>query len=295
MFRVSPREAASLATPTAFPVSFEVYPPRSPEHLGDLHEAIDFLSTTSPDFISVTFGAGGSSARDSLGVLDYIHRTSSALPLAHLTCVGNTRDEARGLISSFLESGITHFLALRGDLPLGQFAPRGDLPHASDLVALLRDIQVENKAVEKIAVAAFPNGHPESRDRAEDFAVLLKKQEAGATLAITQLFFVVEEYENFVSEARKAGVTMEILPAIMPITSLGRLARVLELTGETAPQELTDALAAHTNSEDQKKVGIEWSARMTQRLRDGGAPGVHLYAFNQYPTVLSVLEEAGVR
>ncbi len=88
---------------------------------------------------------------------------------------------------------------------------------------------------------------------------------------------------------------MEILPAIMPITSLGRLARVLELTGETAPQELTDALAAHTSSEDQKKVGIEWSARMTQRLRDGGAPGVHLYAFNQYPTVLSVLEEAGVR
>ena len=178
---------------------------------------------------------------------------------------------------------------------MGQLAPRGDLPHASDLVALLREIQVESKAVKTVAVAAFPNGHPESQNRAEDLAILLKKQEAGAALAITQLFFVVEEYENFVSEARKAGVTMPILPGIMPITSLGRLARVLELTGEKAPQELKDALTAQTSPEGQKKVGINWSAQMTRRLVEAGAPGVHLYAFNQHATVLSVLEEAGVR
>ena len=280
---------------STFPVSFEVYPPRSPEHGGALREAIDYLARANPEFISVTFGAGGSSARDSLSVLEYIATATEASPLAHMTCVGNTQQEATALIASFVEAGITQFLALRGDLPQGDDAPRGDLPHASDLVELLMNLKGNGSAIDRVAVAAFPNGHPESTTPHQDIDVLLAKQEAGASLAITQLFFLVEEYERFVETARAAGVTMPILPGIMPITSAGRLERILELTGERAPRELHEALESAANPEAQKSVGIEWAANLTKDLKAMGAPGIHLYAFNQHETVLSVLEQAGVR
>jgi methylenetetrahydrofolate reductase (NADPH) len=279
----------------AFPVSFEVYPPRSPEHMGALLEAIDYLAQVNPDFISVTFGAGGSTTRDSLAVLEYIEKNTPTHPLAHLTCVGNSTEEATELVKSFVDAGITQFLALRGDLPEDHSAGIGDLPHAEDLVRLLNGISGDGSSIERIAVAAFPNGHPDSQSRNDDIQVLLRKEDAGATLAITQLFFEASEYIDFVSAARAAGVTMPILPGIMPITSVGRLKRVLELTGEKAPDELWQALESGDDPAGQKRVGIEWAANLTKDLREAGAPGIHLYAFNQHETVLSVLEQAGVR
>jgi methylenetetrahydrofolate reductase (NADPH) len=279
----------------AFPVSFEVYPPRSPEHMGALLEAIDYLAKVNPDFISVTFGAGGSTTRDSLAVLEYIEKNTPTHPLAHLTCVGNSNEEATELVKSFVDAGITQFLALRGDLPEDHSAGIGDLPHAEDLVRLLNGISGDGSSIERIAVAAFPNGHPDSQSRNDDIQVLLRKEDAGATLAITQLFFEASEYIDFVSAARAAGVTMPILPGIMPITSVGRLKRVLELTGEKAPDELWQALESEDDQAGQKRVGIEWAANLTKDLREAGAPGIHLYAFNQHETVLSVLEQAGVR
>ncbi len=278
-----------------FPVSFEVYPPRSPEHMGALLEAIDYLDSVNPEFISVTFGAGGSTTRDSLSVLEYIENNTSTHPLAHLTCVGNSHDELVELVTSFVAAGINQFLALRGDLPEGEATHTGDLPHAEDLVRLLRSLPAAGSSIERIAVAAFPNGHPEAESREADIEALKRKQDSGASLAITQLFFEIEEYSDFVSAARKAGVTMPILPGIMPVTSVGRLTRVLELTGERAPDALWQALESETSSEGQKQVGIEWAARLTRDLRDAGAPGIHLYAFNQHETVLSVLDKAGVR
>ena len=279
----------------AFPVSFEVYPPRSPEHMGALLEAIDYLAQVNPDFISVTFGAGGSTTRDSLAVLEYIEKNTPTHPLAHLTCVGNSTEEATELVKSFVDAGITQFLALRGDLPEDHSAGIGDLPHAEDLVRLLTGISGDGSSIERIAVAAFPNGHPDSQSRNDDIQVLLRKEDAGATLAITQLFFEASEYIDFASAARAAGVTMPILPGIMPITSVGRLKRVLELTGEKAPDELWQALESEDDQAGQKRVGIEWAANLTKDLREAGAPGIHLYAFNQHETVLSVLEQAGVR
>jgi len=276
-------------------VSFEVYPPRSQENLPQLHESIRALDTASPEFISVTFGAGGSSTRDSLDVLTFIKDNTSAQPLAHLTCVGTTRQEASELISSFVEQGITEFLALRGDLPVGEAKHRGELHHAIDLVNLMKNDRNHSEAIDRIAVAAFPNGHPESESLDEDIETLLAKQNAGATLAITQLFFYAEEYAGFVDKASKAGVTIPILPGLMPITSPGRLARVLELTGEEEPHQLSQQLRSTDNSEEWKLLGIEWCARMIRELVDAGAPGIHLYAFNQHETVLSALEQAGVR
>lgn len=276
-------------------VSFEVYPPRSQENLPQLHESIRALDTASPEFISVTFGAGGSSTRDSLEVLTFIKDNTSAQPLAHLTCVGTTRQEASELISSFVEQGITEFLALRGDLPVGEAKHRGELHHAIDLVNLMKSDPNHSQAIDRIAVAAFPNGHPESQSLDEDIETLLAKQNAGATLAITQLFFYAEEYAGFVDKASKAGVTIPILPGLMPITSPGRLARVLELTGEEEPHQLSQQLRSTDNPEEWKFLGIEWCARMIRELVDAQAPGIHLYAFNQHETVLSALEQAEVR
>jgi len=276
-------------------VSFEVYPPRSPDKLPGLHDSIRALDSVSPEFISVTFGAGGSSTRDSLDVLCFIKDNTHAKPLAHLTCVGTTRVEAEGLITSFVESGITEFLALRGDLPEGETEHRGELHHAVDLVDLMNKGISHSDSIDRIAVAAFPNGHPESASIDEDIETLLTKQSAGATLAITQLFFYVEDYLRFVEKATHAGVTIPILPGLMPITSPSRLARVLELTREKNPHELDNSLQATEDPHQRADIGISWCANMIRELVDADAPGIHLYAFNQHETVLSALEQAGVR
>ncbi|CAB4576461.1 unannotated protein [freshwater metagenome] len=277
------------------PVSFEVYPPRSPEKLPGLKESIRVLDSVSPDFISVTFGAGGSSTRDSLEVLRFIRDESSATPLAHLTCVGTTRQEASELVVSFLAEGITHFLALRGDLPEGALEHRGELHNAVDLVTLMHELPDMPKPLERIAVAAFPNGHPESDSLDHDVETLLRKQEAGATLAITQLFFFTEDYLTFVGKAHGAGITIPILPGLMPVVSPSRLNRVVELSGENRPAELSEALSSTEDAAAREAIGVDWTAKMVRELVDAGAPGIHLYAFNQHRTVLSVLEQSGVR
>jgi methylenetetrahydrofolate reductase (NADPH) len=284
-----------MSVHSPIPLSFEVYPPRSPDKLPDLHQSIRLLDAVSPEFISVTFGAGGSSTRDSVEVLTFIKDHTHAKPLAHLTCVGTTRDEARGLIASFVEHGITEFLALRGDLPKGEQQHTGELHHAVDLVELMKGGMTESPAIERIAVAAFPNGHPESRSLDEDIKTLLMKQEAGASLAITQVFFFVEDYVRFVEKAISAGVAIPILPGLMPITSPSRLSRVLELTGEKNPSQLEKLLTATDSPAEQEERGIHWCAEMIRQLVDFGAPGIHLYAFNQHKTVLSALEQAGAR
>ena len=274
-------------------ISFEVYPPRKEEDTPKLHEGILRLSELGPKFISVTFGAGGSSTRDSLSVLKFIRDNSPASPLAHLTCVGTTELDARALVSEFLGEGITDFLALRGDLPEGETAmPPGTLSRADQLVQLIADARGSGSGT--TAVAAFPNGHPESGSDRTDIAALLAKQEAGADFAITQLFFFTQDYLNFVELARSRGVTIELIPGIMPIVSPGRLARVLELTGEERPEELAMQLEGAGDPEARREVGIDWAARQVRELADAGVSAVHLYAFNEYANVTQVLRRAGV-
>lgn len=282
----------SLPETTA--VSFEVYPPRTPEKMPALQESIRILDRVNPDFISVTFGAGGSSTRDSLEVLRFIRDHSVATPLAHVTCVGTSTKEASSLVQSFLDEGIDHFLALRGDLPESATEHHGELEHASDLVELMITLDHPTKP-HTVAVAAFPNGHPESASKEADIETLLLKQEAGASLAITQLFFYTEDYIDFVESARSAGVEIPILPGLMPITSPARLLRVLELSGEQNPAELATQLASAETAGEREEIGVSWTANMVRELVDYGVPGIHLYAFNQHRTVLSVVEQAGVR
>lgn len=305
------------ASDRAVPISFEIYPPRSDVGLPALYATIAALATARPQFISVTFGAGGSTRGRSLEVLTHILRETDVPPLAHLTCVGSSYGEAGALIREFLDAGITRFLALRGDPPAGVSEDDGflgDLESAAQLVQLIERVQAERAPyVEEsvpgvpgaahvrrrervqIAVAAFPNGHPRSRRAGEDIDALLAKQAAGATTAITQLFFHADDYLGFVDRARAAGVSMPILPGIMPLTSPDRLRRVLELTGDPLPTDFAAALDAAGTPEAQRAVGIAHAAGLAQEVRDGGAPGVHLYAFNNHDTVLAVLRTAGLR
>ena len=268
-------------------LSFEVYPPRKPEAMGELQEAILKLSWIGADFISVTFGAGGSETKNSLEVLRFIKDHSTSTPLAHLTCVGTTSEQAAAIVAEFRKEGINDFLALRGDLPQSGQLPHGALERADQLVSLIAD----SRTTGKIAVAAFPNGHPESHDSRRDIDALLAKQEAGADFAITQLFFYATDYFNFLELARSRGVEIPIIPGIMPIISSKRLTRVLQLTEEREPSELAAALAAGDLAAS-KEAGIDWAANLVSELVAGGVGAVHLYAFNEYQNVTEVLRRA---
>ncbi|MBD3943701.1 methylenetetrahydrofolate reductase [Microbacterium sp. NEAU-LLC] len=298
------------------PISFEVYPPRTEAGWPALHETIRHLAAVGPRFISVTYGAGGSTGGRSLELLTHIRRETDVEPLAHLTCVGNTWAGANALIREFLDAGITSFLALRGDPPVGtaqEDMHLGDLASAAELVQLIDRVQaerepyaeapipgvpgavrVDRRAGVDIAVAAFPHGHPRSRHATEHIDALLAKEAAGATLAITQLFFDADDYLGFVDAARTAGVTIPILPGIMPITSPARLRRTLELTELPRPAALAAALETEPTTEGQRAVGVAHAAELARAVRDGGAPGIHLYAFNNHDIVLGVLQDAGV-
>lgn len=301
---------------TTVPVSFEVYPPRSDASYAALYETIDRLAAVDPAFISVTYGAGGSGGGRSLEVLTHILRETRVEPLAHLTCIGSSYAEATALIREFLDAGIRSFLALRGDPPAGageDAAALGDLESAAQLVQLIDRVQaetspyteepipgvpgaarVERRPSVDIAVAAFPNGHPRSRYPAEHIDALLAKQAAGATLAITQLFFHADDYLAFVTRARSAGVEIPILPGIMPITSPSRLRRVIELTGEQVPGALAVDLDVEPTADGRREIGVRYAADLCRAVLAGGAPGIHLYAFNNHDTVLATLREAGI-
>jgi len=271
------------------PISFEVYPPRSIESAPALYEAIDRLAELDPNFISVTFGAGGSETKNSLEVLGYI-KAAGVNPLAHLTCAGTTAETASALVQEFLDEGITDFLALRGDLPQGQHdLPKDSLSTAAELVHLISRVRTEPG---KTAVAAFPNGHPESGDNRSDVAALLAKQAAGADYAITQLFFYAADYLDFVALAKSSGVTIPIVPGIMPIISPKRLERVIDLTGERNPTDFAALLQSAEDSAGRVEVGINWAANLVAELVEAGAPGIHLYAFNEFERVTEVLRRA---
>ena len=300
------------------PVSFELFPPRTDAAALALGRTIDRLAEADPAFISVTFGAGGSSRSRSLTVLRYMLEQTTVEPMAHLTCVGSSHAEANRLVREFLDAGITSFLALRGDPPNGADADDdsgiGDLDSAAELVQLIHRVQEEREPFaqvgipgmagvtqirdrprpERVAVAAFPTGHPRSRGPAQDVDTLLAKEIAGANLAITQLFWHADDYLGFVERARAGGVTIPILPGIMPVTTPARLARLTELTGVEPPAQLTIDLEIEPDSEAQAEIGITCAARLAADVLDGGAPGLHLYTFNRHEAVLEVLDRLGI-
>lgn len=290
------------------PHSFELYPPRTPRTAAALPAVIDALAATGPEFLSVTYGAAGSTTEASFDVLRMVMERTRVDPMAHLTCVGATHAEAAQLVRRFLDLGVRRLLAVRGDPVEGM--PPGDLHSAAELVQLVHRVQAEREPwvahgvpghpgarildVEppkaRVAVAAFVNGHPASRSGTDHLDALLAKQVAGADLAITQLFFHAEDYAAFVDRARRWGITIPIVPGLMPVTSPARLRRTLELSGEKEPRDLAITLEIEPTDEGRREIGVEHAARFARDLIDAGAPALHLYTFNRADVVIDVLD-----
>jgi methylenetetrahydrofolate reductase (NADPH) len=261
--------------------SFEFFPPRTDAGERQLWSAISDLAPLEPTFVSVTYGAGGSTRDRTVRITSRILAETGMDAVAHLTCVGSTEDELREILIRYQFAGISNLLALRGDPPGGPQASwtavPGGLSHADELVRLAR-----STGDFTIGVAAFPDGHPESPDLDTDAAVLAAKQQAGAQFAITQFFFRAEDYFGLVDRAQAHGVTMPILPGIMPVTDVRQIERFAELSGAAFPAEL--AARFHDVADDRTAVvdlGIEVATELSEKLLAGGAPGLHFYTLNR--------------
>jgi methylenetetrahydrofolate reductase (NADPH) len=295
-------------------VSFELFPPRDPDAAPRLWATVQQLAAARPDFVSVTYGASGSTRRTTRALVRRLLRETSLTPIAHLTCVAASREDLAQTVEEFLDEGVRSFLALRGDPPAdGSWAPHPDgLPTASALVTLLREIESRRCASSpaqavraatrplSVAVAAFPRGNAGSGStREQDVAALLAKQQAGADFAITQVFYDVASYCELVALARDAGVTIPIVPGIIPMTDPARLRRVQQLTGVPVPAEVLDVLDAFDPDDPadvarRHRAGTRLGVDLANGVLDGGAPGVHLYTFNTPGPALDLLEGAGL-
>jgi methylenetetrahydrofolate reductase (NADPH) len=285
----------SDAAPVA--LSYELFPPRSPAAAETLWTTIRELETTGPDYVSVTYGASGSNRDTAVELINRLLLETTLRPLAHLTCVGNTPQELAGIIGQLLDTGVRGILALRGDLPKdgGEPVP-GALRYAQDLIELVRRVEQRRSALlcaGKIAVgvAAYPTRHPESPSEEHDVEVLLAKQRSGADFAITQVFFHSGQYADLLTRARRAGVTIPIIPGVMPLTSLRRLKRLGELAGVEPAPELMERLAAADNDIERLHIGVDATVDLANAALDAGAPGIHLYTFNEHQSALEVLDK----
>ena len=285
----------SDAAPVA--LSYELFPPRSPAAAETLWTTIRELETTEPDYVSVTYGASGSNRDTAVELINRLVLETTLRPLAHLTCVGNTPQELAGIIGELLDTGVRGILALRGDLPQDGGQPvDGSLRYAQDLIELIRRVEQRRSALlcaGKIAVgvAAYPTRHPESPSEEHDVEVLLAKQRSGADFAITQVFFHPEQYADLLTRARRAGVTIPIIPGVMPFTSLRRLKRLGELTGVKPAADLLSRLAVADSDAERRRIGVNATVDLANAALDAGAPGLHIYTFNEHQSAMDVLEK----
>ncbi|MEW6072955.1 MAG: methylenetetrahydrofolate reductase [NAD(P)H] [Planctomycetota bacterium] len=269
--------------------SFEFFPPKTDDEARKLKETVrELREMLSPDFVSVTYGAGGSTRGRTLELVSRIQSDLATTALAHFTCVGHTVDETRAVLDRLVGRGIQNVLALRGDPPRGQkeFVPTpGGFRHASDLVTFLR----ENYEV-GIGAACYPEAHPESPDPEEDFRWTLHKVACGAQFLLTQLFFDNEFYFRFVDRARAAGLEVPIVPGIMPITNVSQIQRFTKMCGASIPEELAARLQRYeADPPTVMAIGIEHAIRQCRRLLDAGVPGIHFYTLNKSHATRSVL------
>jgi methylenetetrahydrofolate reductase (NADH) len=274
--------------------SFELFPPKTAEGERVLWQTVREIEALKPTFVSVTYGAGGSTQDRTVRLTGQIAEDTTLMPVAHLTCVGASRDELRDVVGQYAAVGVSTMLALRGDPPTGLDTPwephPGGLEHAVELVELIRSLGNFS-----VGVAAFPEGHPESTDLRQDARVLAMKEQAGAEFAITQLFFRVEDYERLVDMAAAEGCTMPIVPGIMPVTNVAQIERFAALSGAAFPADLADRFhALGDDAEAVTSLGIEVAAGMCQRLLDLGAPGLHFYTLNRSHSTIEVYEALGL-
>ncbi|MGA8665290.1 MAG: methylenetetrahydrofolate reductase [NAD(P)H] [Candidatus Dormiibacterota bacterium] len=268
--------------------SFEFFPPKTDDGVRQLFEAISHLRDLEPTFVSVTYGAGGSVRTRTVDLVTRIRRELDIEPVAHLTVVDATVDDLRAILDGLRDAGIDNVIALRGDPPEGDerfVATVGGLAHSNELMEL---ITADYGFC--VGGACYPEKHPESADGDEDVRSAKRKADAGASYLITNLFFDNRMYFDFVARARVAGVTVPIIPGIMPVTNVGQIRRFTSKIGASIPEALLDALRSRENDPDAVlQLGVAWATLQCAELLAGGAPGVHFYTMNRSPATRAIL------
>jgi methylenetetrahydrofolate reductase (NADPH) len=264
--------------------SFEFFPPKNEDAAVKLRETRAELAKLNPRFFSVTFGAGGSTRDRTLEAVVEIQKAGlSAAP--HLSCIASSRADLRELLNAYKQHGIRHIVALRGDLPSGMHKP-GELPYARDLVEFIRTETGDHFHIE---VAAYPEFHPEACDAAHDLQNFKRKVEAGADSAMTQYFYNVDAYYRFVESCEKMGITLPIVPGIMPITHYVQLARFSDRCGAELPRWLRKRLEAFgDDAASLRTFGLDVVTELCRKLLDAGAPGLHFYTMNQAAPTIAI-------
>ena len=269
-------------------LSFEVFPPKKDGDFESAFQVMDALGKLSPDFISVTYGAGGSRAGKTVEIASYIQNTLGIDAVAHMTCVGSRKEDLLRIAGELKRHNISHCLALRGDRPKDmsdeQFASR-DFAHANDMMDFLREHTDLH-----MAGACYPEKHFESFSMESDLNHLKRKQEAGAEFFISQLFFDNDYYYSFLEKAARKGITVPFCAGIMPITSAGQSGTTVTLSGSSIPKALANLIAAYgDNKEDMRKAGIDYAIRQIRDLQENGVNDIHIYAMNKPKTTAEIV------
>jgi methylenetetrahydrofolate reductase (NADPH) len=275
--------------------SIEFFPPKDEAGEARLWSALSELEKSRPDFVSVTYGAGGSTRDRTIRITSEVTTRTGIPTIAHLTCVGSTREELINILEQYRNAGIKSILALRGDPQGGPSAPwittPGGFDHADQLVSLAHEKGFE------VGVAAFPDGHPASRgDFSRDITVLLEKERRGATFATTQFFFDVDRYFILVEALQSAGSQLDVYPGILPITNVSQLRRMAELSGTPLPQSVKERIErVESDAAAVRKVGIDIASEICTELLSRGVPALHFYTMNSATSTLEIVKRIGLR
>lgn len=261
-------------------LSFEVFPPKKDDEFENCYKVLDSLAELKPDFISVTYGAGGSRSKKTVEIASYIQNELHTDAMAHMTCVGSSSEDILAVTRDLEAVGVNHVLALRGDKPRDmsdeQFNKRV-FPHATDLIRFLN----ENTKLD-ISASCYPEKHPEAMSMDSDLAFMKMKQDMGAKMFISQLFFDNADFYRFTERADKAGITIPIVAGIMPITSAKQIGSTVTLAGSSVPKKLADICARYGESpDDMRKAGIEYAIDQIRDLRKCGVGHIHIYCMNK--------------
>lgn len=276
-----PKNFFSLEKPT---FSFEIFPPKGEGNLKGIYDTVDALASLSPDLISVTYGAGGSSRENTAVIASDIQTKYDIPALAHLTCIGSTKSQMDEILKELEEKGVRNILAMRGDL--SPDAEIGDFKHANELVAYIKENYNFN-----VFAACYPEKHTEAYSMSEDLKYLKQKVEAGADVLITQLFFDNEIFYSFMDKVRAIGIEVPVIAGIMPITAASQLERMVSMCGASIPKEIQQFVKAYGhNSMAMKEAGIAFATKQIVDLLANGVDGIHIYTMNQPEVAKRIVE-----
>lgn len=270
--------------------SFEFFPPKTPEGMTSFDAAVSELSALEPDYVSITYGAGGSARDTTYDLVVRVNEEQAFPAMPHLTCVGHTRAELVDLLESYRDHGVDNVLALAGDPPKDGSDPGGDFVYATELVALAREVGDFS-----VGVAAFPEVHPRSPDRATDRRFLAEKLLA-ADFGMTQFFWEAEHYRTMVEELAALGCTTPILPGVMPFVSVAGARRMSAMNNTNIPAWLQERMdQVDGDAEATRRLGVEVATGLIEQLLELGVPGVHLYAMNRARSIEEIYDNLGLR